>query len=321
MRLFPLLSLLGLPLASTAAKVPDWPSLAAKARDGAIKLNTQSYHDLLALDREYSVTILLTALPAQFKCEPCRQFDPAFSHVSDSWARLPKAQRDQHFFARLDFADGQEIYSQLGLSSAPTVMYHPPMAGPKRNNKLSVITYDIKRHGLDASALHNWVSNLTPTHFDLHEPFNPMPYIVIPASIIAIAVFVYSLRSFLVPLAQSRVVWGCVSLILILTFISGYMWNRIRNAPYIAMGKDGKINWIAGGYQNQLGLESQVVGGIYGLLAFCIIALTLFVPAQTSPVKQRIGVYLWLGMLVVVFSLLIKLFKLKNGGYPFSLLF
>jgi oligosaccharyltransferase complex subunit gamma len=58
-----------------------------------------------------------------------------------------------------------------------------------------------------------------------------------------------------------------------------------------------------------------------GLLAFCVIALTVLVPAQSSPVKQRIGVYLWLGLLVIVFSLLMKLFRLKNGGYPFSLLF
>lgn len=58
-----------------------------------------------------------------------------------------------------------------------------------------------------------------------------------------------------------------------------------------------------------------------GLLAFSIVALSVLVPAQTSAVKQRIGVYLWLGMLVVVFSLLMKLFRMKNGGYPFSLLF
>lgn len=58
-----------------------------------------------------------------------------------------------------------------------------------------------------------------------------------------------------------------------------------------------------------------------GLLAFSIVALSVLVPAQTSAVKQRIGVYLWLGMLVVMFSLLMKLFRMKNGGYPFSLLF
>lgn len=58
-----------------------------------------------------------------------------------------------------------------------------------------------------------------------------------------------------------------------------------------------------------------------GLLAVSIIILTTLVPAQTSPSKQRIGVYVWVGMLVVVFSLLFKLFKIKMPGYPFFLLF
>ena len=68
-------------------------------------------------------------------------------------------------------------------------------------------------------------------------------------------------------------------------------------------------------------IEKHEADSSDGLLAFCIVALTILVPAQTNPTKQRIGVYLWLGMLIVVFSLLFKLFKLKNGGYPFGLLF
>lgn len=40
------------------------------------------------------------------------------------------------------------------------------------------------------------------------------------------------------------------------------MWNKIKGTPYVAAGRDGKVQWIAGGYQNQLGLESQVVGAI-----------------------------------------------------------
>ena len=40
------------------------------------------------------------------------------------------------------------------------------------------------------------------------------------------------------------------------------MWNKIKNAPYVAVDPQGKVNWIAGGYQNQLGLESQVVAGL-----------------------------------------------------------
>ncbi len=48
--------------------------------------------------------------------------------------------------------------------------------------------------------------------------------------------------------------------------------------------------------------------------------LSVFIPAQSSPAKQRIGTYLWLALMFVLFSLLIRLFKLKNGGYPFGLL-
>jgi len=45
-----------------------------------------------------------------------------------------------------------------------------------------------------------------------------------------------------------------------LTFTSGFMWNRIKNAPYIGVSQSGHVSWIAGGYQNQLGVESQIVG-------------------------------------------------------------
>ena len=58
-----------------------------------------------------------------------------------------------------------------------------------------------------------------------------------------------------------------------------------------------------------------------GLLSFSVVALTLLVPALNNPHRQRIGVYLWLGIFVIVFSALVKLFKMKNGGYPFKLLF
>jgi oligosaccharyltransferase complex subunit gamma len=61
--------------------------------------------------------------------------------------------------------------------------------------------------------------------------------------------------------------------------------------------------------------------GVDGLLALSVVALTALVPAQTSPTKQRIGVYLWLGILIVVFGILMKIFRIKNGGYPFFILF
>jgi oligosaccharyltransferase complex subunit gamma len=44
--------------------------------------------------------------------------------------------------------------------------------------------------------------------------------------------------------------------------ISGYMWNRIRHPPYVTPGKDGVVNYIAVGFQTQLGVEPQIVAFI-----------------------------------------------------------
>ncbi|KAK1925155.1 hypothetical protein DB88DRAFT_488109 [Papiliotrema laurentii] len=316
-----LLPLLSLPLLAIASSAEHWATLASKSKDGVIKLDSQSYDDLLSADRDYSVSVVLTALPAQFKCQPCHDFEPNFRAVASSWRRMPEDVRKQHFFASLDFPDGGAIYQRLGLQTAPTLQFHPALSGPNKSNKLSVVTYDLNRKGLAAPPFHEWISNLTPKPFELHKPFNPVPFIVIPLVLVTLAGLTYALWPYALPLIQSRLVWGVASILLILTFTSGHMWNRIKNAPYVAVSQNGQTSWIAGGFQQQLGLESQVVGAIYGLLSFSIIALTVFVPAQLNPAKQRIAVYLWLAMLVVVFSLLFKLFKVKNGGYPFSLLF
>lgn len=191
----------------------------------------------------------------------------------------------------------------------------------------SLLTYS----GLGLTSLHGWVSSTTPVPFQLYKPINLAPFIITPLFLAAIIYGAWQGRAFLVPIATSRVVWGvgCVSTCIL--FTSGYMWNKIKNAPYVQGGSNGQISWVASGYSNQLGLETQVVGGmcksalwarlmIDGLLALTVIVLSVFIPAQSSPVKQRVGTLLWIGLLVVVYSMLIRLFKVKNGGYPFKLL-
>lgn len=119
--------------------------------------------------------------------------------------------------------------------------------------------------GLRPEPLHNWFLPFAPAPYHLHVPTNPIPYIVAPMAIVIGLASLYTLRPVLVPVLQSRLVWGAASMILILTFTSGYMWNKIKNAPYVAAGEGGRVNWIAGGFQNQFVLESQVVGGLCAL--------------------------------------------------------
>ena len=134
------------------------------------------------------------------------------------------------------------------------------MSRPTPPRLLTVLTYS----GLAAPGFHTWISNLTPQPFALHVPFNPVPIIVTLTALVIGGVGTYAMWNQILPIAQSRIVWGAASIVLILVFTSGHMWNRIKNAPYVQVGRDGATSWIAGGYQNQLGLESQVVAAMCG---------------------------------------------------------
>lgn len=44
-----------------------------------------------------------------------------------------------------------------------------------------------------------------------------------------------------------KTTWTVISILIILTMTSGYMWNRIRTPPFVMPGKNGEVNYIASG--------------------------------------------------------------------------
>jgi oligosaccharyltransferase complex subunit gamma len=56
-----------------------------------------------------------------------------------------------------------------------------------------------------------------------------------------------------------------------------------------------------------------------GLLAVSFLMLILVVPLQKSPSRQRLQVYIWTGVIIIIYSVLVSLFKVKNRGYPYRL--
>jgi oligosaccharyltransferase complex subunit gamma len=63
-------------------------------------------------------------------------------------------------------------------------------------------------------------------------------------------------------------------MIIVIPFIgvmsSGYMWNTIRNPPFIAMGMTGGAEFINSQFQSQNGVETFIVAFL------CILYLTRF---------------------------------------------
>jgi hypothetical protein len=42
--------------------------------------------------------------------------------------------------------------------------------------------------------------------------------------------------------------------------------------------------------------------------------LIMVVPYQTSPQRQRMQIYLWTAVIMIMYSVLVSLFRIKNGG-------
>lgn len=124
---------------------------------------------------------------------------------------------------------------------------------------------------------------------------------------------------YIIPILQNRNLWAAISLIAVLLFTSGYMFNHIRKTPYVSGDGKGGISYFAGGFSNQFGLESQIIAAIYGVLAFATISLALKVPRIKDARAQQLSVFLWSGILLCMYSFLLSVFRIKNGGYQFWL--
>ncbi|KAF8628358.1 hypothetical protein AX15_003893 [Amanita polypyramis BW_CC] len=308
-------SLLVLPLvlAVVAALSPHQKLVdLAKAGNGIINLDADTFDLVTAPNRSWSVAVHLTALDPKRRCIPCREFDSRWKSVAAAWMRVPKEHHNNHFFATLDFDNGHAVFQKLGLSTAPLVFVYPPTQGPRApaSGKTSPSKYDFSS-GFEASPLAEYISKYTPVPVPYKEPINWGLYITL--AVLSFS-FLLTLR-YIAPILQSRWTWALCTIITCLVMTSGFMFTRIRGVPYTG----GNGNWIAAGFQSQFGQEVQVVAFIYGLLAVAFLMLILVIPNQTSPTRQRVQIYLWTAVIVIVYSILVSLFRVKNRGYPFRL--
>lgn len=56
-----------------------------------------------------------------------------------------------------------------------------------------------------------------------------------------------------------------------------------------------------------------------GVLSFATIALALKVPRMSDPKNQQFAVVAWGAVMLLMYSFLLNVFRVKNGGYPFYL--
>lgn len=286
-----------------------------------IKLKDKSYNTLTAAPRDFSVVVLLTALDSRVGCQMCREFQPEWELLAKSWIKGDKGAQSRTLFGTLDFADGREVFLSLGLQTAPVLMLFPPTTGDHAVAGGEPIRYDFSTGPPTAELIHSWVSRHLPDrpHPPVRRPINWMRWISTVVIVLGTITVVATASPYVLPILQNRNIWASVSLISILLFTSGHMFNHIRKVPYVTGDGKGGVTYFAGGFQTQYGLETQIVAALYGVLAFCAITLAIKVPRIAEPRSQSVVVFASGAVLFLMYSFLLSVFRVKNGGYPFSL--
>ncbi|PWZ01159.1 hypothetical protein BCV70DRAFT_199525 [Testicularia cyperi] len=286
---------------------------------GYIDVDSNEFTSIVQLPRNYAVTALLTTTDGGIKCVPCLAFQPEFDSLAAQWNKN-KAVKSKNIFVKVEFSRAKQIFAQFQLQHAPVVFTFP---APSDTNAVpDQINYEFNQHGFEAQGLADHLARTLNLPFKYKRPVNVKLVALTTTAIVTLAATVYFMAPYLsVFVKSSKPFWMLVCLATIIVFTSGHMWNSIRNAPYVAMNPTGKPEYFASGFQNQYGIETQIVAALYALLAFSFIALTALVPAQRDPTRQRAGVYVWSAIFLTTFSVLFVVFRMKNPSYPFRLFF
>uniref|UniRef100_A0A915DYN2 Uncharacterized protein n=1 Tax=Ditylenchus dipsaci TaxID=166011 RepID=A0A915DYN2_9BILA len=122
----------------------------------------------------------------------------------------------------------------------------------------------------------------------------------------------------------------------------GQMWNRIRNPPFaMSDPRTYQPRFVYAGSQYQLGAETYFVLFLYAAISSGIILINYAADIKKNPAKMRsklcydlfyFALYeqkilffeyslIGIGLVLVFFSLLMSVFRLKQRSYPFRLLF
>ncbi|RPB16552.1 hypothetical protein P167DRAFT_516630 [Morchella conica CCBAS932] len=291
-----------------------------KHEGGILQLTDSLYDDLTTGPRNYTAVVLLTALEPRIGCQLCREFGPEYELLAKSWA-AEHAPTDGLIFSELDFANARTTFQKLQLTTAPVLYLFPPSVGPSADPAHidTPLRFEFNKVQTKAEVVARFITMHTTHAPRVVRPFNWAKLGATAGAVIFALTALKLAFPVVKPMLYSRNLWAAVSLIAILLFTSGHMFNHIRRVPYVANNGRGGISYVAGGFSNQFGLETQIVAVIYAILSFATISLAMKTPRIEDPARQKAAIVIWNVVLLVAFSFLMNLFKQKNGSYPFFL--
>ncbi|RCK64929.1 Dolichyl-diphosphooligosaccharide--protein glycosyltransferase subunit 3 [Candida viswanathii] len=300
-----------------------------------IPLNDQNFESVLNGKRDYHIVALLTSESPNINCVLCREIGPELGIIADSWFKdHPNGLTEQEmhvededgeeqpplkniYFFKSEFLESKKLFGILKLQNIPKLFYFPPTEALGPNNYLNEMVEYQFFQGDHKDLMKNWFSGLTNHHFNLYIPLNKaklaLNFVGAFVFVILTKVFSKQIKNFI----TSKVIWCAGSLIAVLLFTTGYMFNQIRAVPYLNERRDGTVEYFAPGQQSQFGVETQILSFIYGLLSILVIVLIKRVPEVKTDSVNLLLVVILSSFIFVMFSLLLSIFGGKAHGFPY----
>lgn len=97
-------------VAATDNKIAKFQSL---SRSGSVNLNDSLYDEFTSKPREHYAAIIFTATDARFGCILCREFQPEWELIAQSWSKGTKPEGLNLLFGTLDFSNGRNTFHMV----------------------------------------------------------------------------------------------------------------------------------------------------------------------------------------------------------------
>lgn len=295
-----------------------------------LPLTDENYETVLNGKRDYHLVVLFTSENSKINCVLCREINPAYEIIANSWYQdNPEGITDfdpedkeiapkNIYFFRSDYDSSKKLFALLQLNSIPKIFYFRPTNALGPNNfQNEKIEYQFFQ-GDHRYLMIDWFSQLTGHKFNLHIPVDKSKVIINIVWVLSTLIVIKKFNKKIIQLLRSKLPWTIISLMGILLFVTGYMFNQIRGSPYVIEHPDGRVEYFLAGQQNQLGVETQIISFIYGALSLLFIILIKRAPEIKNDSVGLILVGVVSALIFALFSLLLSIYGLKGLGFPYK---
>lgn len=302
-------------------------------KDGLLHITDKNYKKMIK-NENFGLVVFLTAEDARVGCTLCYQFGPQYKttayqyieHLKNDDGKVYNPIDDPNdktriIFAFSDFLDSREYFQTLGLTAVPRMFYYEPGKGPQMgqfSSEFSFLTAE------NTDGFQRWISGVVPglevRALQFEPPASKSMLFTLAVFVVVIITTVYNFKNHILKVVQNRRVWEFLSFCFVILFISGHMYNQIRDPETYKKDKDGNIVYFATGHNLQYAAETQIVSLVYGSVTICLGLLVSFFPSIKDTKKRLLGIACASVVLFFLYSYLVEIYSLKSPSYPLRLL-